>query len=579
MAIPMSESSVDVYNDMEATLRRVYIDSITEIIALVPRPPVVMINHDKRFVACAHGTMRRREDFPGYVKACSFVAMELRLRGSVVVHGSSLWCKMVSSLHGAEYGTHVISTEKVFNTEPHHRHYRAFAIYEKQLFCEKMIAACYMNSEILKQCQVLLHCKAIDIPRFKQIWSDNAQLHFASTLNSRDWVPPDRLRTMEEETRRNDDVRRSGRIWQNFEVSLRTPEPVYCPEQCWFMIEEYSTASLAGSGANGKVFFCNGCENQKEETRFCQGNTSFSPSNAYPERCTGSAYQHFYYTSYYKIKDYGELRDSESYSLACAYHIYVNDLQDVRPSDDLMEFLRSAYEAVGKVVSAHGRIRCTPEYALVYPIWGRAKQLSWDRAYDQAGHLCYIAYYDAGNAAYAGFIKMLLSPQQRVELFRGSENPHEALQGDVFELTLGLLTFAIRFPALFDQWEDVDEINACVNGFEKCFIRHSAGESITLITARTPKKRKPAKADAEIERDVQEIIKALPTGRFLGVPTSITLQPILGVTGGEARGMEDAKSSILPKVWKYFALSQMIQWIRMDNLTRKRSPTRHKTSK
>ena len=149
MVIPMSDDSMDAFSDMEETLRRVYIDNVKEIIALVPRPPIVMINHDKRFYACAHGALRRRENFHGYARARSFVAMELRLWGCVVVHGSSFWCKMVSSLHGADYETHVISTETVSNNDPHHHHFRAFAIYEKQLFCEKMIAACYMDSEIL----------------------------------------------------------------------------------------------------------------------------------------------------------------------------------------------------------------------------------------------------------------------------------------------------------------------------------------------------------------------------------------------------------------------------------------------
>ena len=73
----------------------------------------------------------------------------------------------------------------------------------------------------------------------------------------------------------------------------------------------------------------------------------------------------------------------------------------------------------------------------------------------------------------------------------------------------------------------------------KCFIRYSARESITLIAAKTPKKRKPTKADLEIDKEVQEILKALPSSRFLAVPTSVTLQPILGVTGNEARGSED----------------------------------------
>ena len=139
-----------------------------------------------------------------------------------------------------------------------------------------------------------------------------------------------------------------------------------------------------------------------------------------------------------------------------------------------------------------------------------------------------IAYYDAGNAAYAGFIKTLLSPQERVELFRGSENPLEQLLGDVFELALGMLTFALRFPGLFDRWGQVEDINACINGFERCFGRYSAIESLALITSGNPRKRQPAKADPEIEKDVQEILYALPPERFIAVPISAELQPVKG---------------------------------------------------
>ncbi|OLP88351.1 hypothetical protein AK812_SmicGene30348 [Symbiodinium microadriaticum] len=47
MIIPMSEESVDAFSDMEETLKRVYIDNIKEVIALVPTPPIVMINRDE----------------------------------------------------------------------------------------------------------------------------------------------------------------------------------------------------------------------------------------------------------------------------------------------------------------------------------------------------------------------------------------------------------------------------------------------------------------------------------------------------------------------------------------------------
>ena len=41
---------------------------------------------------------------------------------------------------------------------------------------------------------------------------------------------------------------------------------------------------------------------------------------------------------------------------------------------------------------------------------------------------------------------MILTPDESVELFRGSENPQEELLGDVLELALRLLTSALRYP-------------------------------------------------------------------------------------------------------------------------------------
>ena len=49
----------------------------------------------------------------------------------------------------------------------------------------------------------------------------------------------------------------------DFHVVLQFPEPIYpiyCPEQYWFKIDEYSVQRLADAGKNGKVFFCPGCE-------------------------------------------------------------------------------------------------------------------------------------------------------------------------------------------------------------------------------------------------------------------------------------------------------------------------------
>ena len=94
-----------------------------------------------------------------------------------------------------------------------------------------------------------MHTNAIEIPRFKDIWSDKTRLHFASTMDSSTWISSERLQAMEEETRRDETTRRPGRI-------LQFPEPVYCPERYWFKIDEYSVPKLIDAGKDGKVFFC-----------------------------------------------------------------------------------------------------------------------------------------------------------------------------------------------------------------------------------------------------------------------------------------------------------------------------------
>ena len=49
-----------------------------------------------------------------------------------------------------------------------------------------------------------MRTNAIEIPRFKDIWSDKTRLHFASTMDSSRWISSERLLAMEEETRRDE---------------------------------------------------------------------------------------------------------------------------------------------------------------------------------------------------------------------------------------------------------------------------------------------------------------------------------------------------------------------------------------
>ena len=89
-----------------------------------------------------------------------------------------------------------------------------------------------------------------------------------------------------------------------------------------------------------------------------------------------------------------------------------------------------------------GGLRIAPYQAIEYAGWGKTKQLAWDRAYDKDGELCYICYYDAGNSVYAGFMKSILTPEDRRELYNSVADPREELLGDTLELALGILTLA-----------------------------------------------------------------------------------------------------------------------------------------
>ena len=194
-------------------------------------------------------------------------------------------------------------------------------------------------------------------------------------------------------------------------------------------------------------------------------------------------------------------------------YAYDNFLQIVNPCEDMVAFLKAcapiAYTDYGKAISHYGGLRIAPLQAIEYAGCGRAKQLAWDRAYDESGDLYYICYYDAGNSVYAGFMKSILTPEDRRELYHGVTNPREELLGDTLELALGILTMAIRYPNYFINWRGSDGANACVRGIERSVWRYAAAEAIELLTAEHPRKRSPPRRDETIEGYIRILIHGL----------------------------------------------------------------------
>ena len=73
----------------------------------------------------------------GFQAMGTYVALELRVRGCIVIHGSSFWSKMACQLKQSNNGVHMLSWETHGDGDEHVRLWRAFAVYEKQLFAEK----------------------------------------------------------------------------------------------------------------------------------------------------------------------------------------------------------------------------------------------------------------------------------------------------------------------------------------------------------------------------------------------------------------------------------------------------------
>ena len=70
---------------------------ILQTMKLVSRAPIVVINHKFGFIFGACYDARRRSQFIGLAAIGAYIALDLGVRGCVVVHGTSFWCKRTTT--------------------------------------------------------------------------------------------------------------------------------------------------------------------------------------------------------------------------------------------------------------------------------------------------------------------------------------------------------------------------------------------------------------------------------------------------------------------------------------------------
>ena len=170
-------SGVTLRLEAQQKLKATYVEPIIEIARMTARAPMININHDPKFIAAGSEEAKKVENnLTGFQAMGAYVALELRVRGCVVIHGSSFWSKMACQLKQSSTGIHMLSWETHGDGDEHVRLWRAFAIYEKQLFTEKMVTACFMNHNKIKEWEDTINAPVLNRPEFAEIWRTRVEL-------------------------------------------------------------------------------------------------------------------------------------------------------------------------------------------------------------------------------------------------------------------------------------------------------------------------------------------------------------------------------------------------------------------
>ena len=219
---------------------------------MTARAPIVNINHDLRFVAAAGPTLKQgAENFHGFHAMGAYVVLELRVRGCVVVLGSSFWSKMACQMKPSTTGVHMLSVEAHGDGDEHLRRWRAFAIYEKQLCSEKMVSACFMDHNKIKDWDDNIRVRTISRQDFVQIWEDKGDVSVSTNVKAGERFNAENLQRIQSGAQGDSTAEHASAIWQDFDIAMTIPSAYYDDRHYWFNMDTY--ASPNSNYAKGKA--------------------------------------------------------------------------------------------------------------------------------------------------------------------------------------------------------------------------------------------------------------------------------------------------------------------------------------
>ena len=118
-----------------------------------------------------------------------------------MIHGSSFWSKIACDLQQSHDCVYKLSNEQHGDGDNHIRFRRAFAIYEKQLFSEKMVMACLLNPEQLQKWNDEVSVQTISSPNLVQIWEDRTEITFTTPIDAGRWFNQESIARIQSERR------------------------------------------------------------------------------------------------------------------------------------------------------------------------------------------------------------------------------------------------------------------------------------------------------------------------------------------------------------------------------------------
>ena len=341
--------------------------------------------------------------------------------------------------------------------------------------------------------------------------------------------------------------------WVDADIGMVSPEPFYDGETYWIDIE--GLISKHPTAPSGQFHVCQACvdEFNKLKNSF-QGEFGPIQSPAYCPFCSLKAM----WDKDYGVNKWEEVRKSERHAAGCAIFAQKHDFvyQDgspVIPKEDLKSYIfacsKVAYTNYGKIVSSSAGLRLNTKQASEYTRWAKGRRLSWDFGYTVDGMACLLPLYDAGNAAYAGFLHSIFDQDEVKGMYNGNADPAAELMGDTLEVALGILTIACRYPSAFEAWGSYEDHLACLRGIERSFYRFAAAEAVRITAVENRKRRPPRANDAETIQQIMEYENTLLQGEWHAVLVDRVLpieEPVLGTLSPEDQRPEEFSAAPVP---------------------------------